>query len=155
MAENHHNTNMYSAASEGSSPEDRGKFSATGFEASDFFPSDDWFFEDGFPADFPPFSHLLNHSPDEEIAAGPPRITSNGGFFSEGAPITEIEILVDGYKWRKYGKKMVKNSPNPRNYYKCSEEGCSVKKRVERDREDPRYVVTTYEGIHNHESPPI
>lgn len=27
---------------------------------------------------------------------------------------SEIEVLNDGYKWRKYGKKMVKNSPNPR-----------------------------------------
>lgn len=27
---------------------------------------------------------------------------------------SEIEILDDGYRWRKYGKKMVKNSPNPR-----------------------------------------
>ncbi|KAF0924297.1 hypothetical protein E2562_009997 [Oryza meyeriana var. granulata] len=27
---------------------------------------------------------------------------------------SEIEILDDGYKWRKYGKKSVKNSPNPR-----------------------------------------
>ncbi|KAL0394199.1 UNVERIFIED_CONTAM: putative WRKY transcription factor 50 [Sesamum latifolium] len=49
---------------------------------------------------------------------------------------------------------MVKNSPNPRNYYKCSVEGCSVKKRVERDKEDQRYVVTTYQGIHNHQPPP-
>uniref|UniRef100_A0A7N0VDB0 WRKY domain-containing protein n=2 Tax=Kalanchoe fedtschenkoi TaxID=63787 RepID=A0A7N0VDB0_KALFE len=66
---------------------------------------------------------------------------------------SEIEILDDGFKWRKYGKKMVKNSPNPRNYYKCSVEECPVKKRVERDREDPRYVITTYEGVHNHMSP--
>ncbi|CAI9759595.1 unnamed protein product [Fraxinus pennsylvanica] len=66
---------------------------------------------------------------------------------------SEIEILDDGFKWRKYGKKMVKNSPNPRNYYKCSVEECPVKKRVERDKDDPRYVVTTYEGIHNHHSP--
>ncbi|XP_020277099.1 probable WRKY transcription factor 28 isoform X3 [Asparagus officinalis] len=29
---------------------------------------------------------------------------------------SELEILDDGYKWRKYGKKKVKNSPNPRNY---------------------------------------
>lgn len=28
--------------------------------------------------------------------------------------ISEVEILDDGFKWRKYGKKMVKNSPNPR-----------------------------------------
>ena len=27
---------------------------------------------------------------------------------------SELEVLDDGYKWRKYGKKMVKNSPNPR-----------------------------------------
>ncbi|XP_021277715.1 probable WRKY transcription factor 50 [Herrania umbratica] len=65
---------------------------------------------------------------------------------------SEVEILDDGYRWRKYGKKMVKNSPNPRNYYRCSVEGCAVKKRVERDREDPSFVITTYEGIHNHQS---
>ncbi|KAJ8527126.1 hypothetical protein K7X08_029603 [Anisodus acutangulus] len=52
--------------------------------------------------------------------------------------LSQIEILDDGYKWRKYGKKMVKNSPNPRNYYRCSVEGCPVKKRVERDKEDSR-----------------
>ncbi|XP_006654120.2 probable WRKY transcription factor 51 [Oryza brachyantha] len=66
---------------------------------------------------------------------------------------SEVEILDDGFKWRKYGKKAVKNSPNPRNYYRCSTEGCNVKKRVERDREDHRYVITTYDGVHNHASP--
>ncbi|CAL4974391.1 unnamed protein product [Urochloa decumbens] len=66
---------------------------------------------------------------------------------------SEEEVLDDGYKWRKYGKKSVKNSPNPRNYYRCSTEGCNVKKRVERDRDDPSYVVTMYEGVHNHVSP--
>ncbi|CAK9174170.1 unnamed protein product [Ilex paraguariensis] len=67
--------------------------------------------------------------------------------------MTELEIMDDGYKWRKYGKKRVKSSPNPRNYYKCVTGGCMVKKRVERDKEDSRYVITTYEGVHNHESP--
>ncbi|WJX40760.1 WRKY Transcription Factor [Trifolium repens] len=66
---------------------------------------------------------------------------------------SQLEIMDDGYKWRKYGKKSVKNSPNPRNYYKCSGERCGVKKRVERDREDSSYVLTTYEGVHTHESP--
>ncbi|XP_022753782.1 probable WRKY transcription factor 51 [Durio zibethinus] len=65
---------------------------------------------------------------------------------------SDIEIMDDGYKWRKYGKKMVKNSPNPRNYYRCSSGGCKVKKRVERERDDPRFVITTYQGKHNHES---
>ncbi|KAK4770066.1 hypothetical protein SAY87_030598 [Trapa incisa] len=64
---------------------------------------------------------------------------------------SEVDVLEDGYKWRKYGKKMVKTSPYPRNYYKCVLGGCSVKKRVERDREDSSYVITTYEGIHNHQ----
>ncbi|MCD7447730.1 WRKY transcription factor [Datura stramonium] len=27
---------------------------------------------------------------------------------------SELDVLDDGFKWRKYGKKMVKNSPNPR-----------------------------------------
>ncbi|KAK2445813.1 putative WRKY transcription factor [Trifolium repens] len=65
---------------------------------------------------------------------------------------SEVEILDDGFKWRKYGKKMVKNSPNPRNYYRCSVDGCQVKKRVERDVDDPSYVITTYEGTHTHPS---
>uniref|UniRef100_A0A0E0JF09 WRKY domain-containing protein n=1 Tax=Oryza punctata TaxID=4537 RepID=A0A0E0JF09_ORYPU len=66
---------------------------------------------------------------------------------------SEVEVLDDGFKWRKYGKKAVKSSPNPRNYYRCSAAGCGVKKRVERDGDDPRYVVTTYDGVHNHATP--
>ena len=27
---------------------------------------------------------------------------------------TQLEILDDGFKWRKYGKKKVKSNPNPR-----------------------------------------
>ncbi|KAJ6929460.1 WRKY transcription factor 51 [Populus alba x Populus x berolinensis] len=27
---------------------------------------------------------------------------------------SELEVMDDGFKWRKYGKKSVKNSPNPR-----------------------------------------
>ena len=66
---------------------------------------------------------------------------------------SEVEVLDDGFRWRKYGKKAVKSSPNLRNYYRCSAEGCGVKKRVERDRDDPHYVLTTYDGVHNHVTP--
>ncbi|CAH8326753.1 unnamed protein product [Eruca vesicaria subsp. sativa] len=66
---------------------------------------------------------------------------------------SKIDVMDDGYKWRKYGKKSVKNNTNKRNYYKCSSEGCTVKKRVQRDGKDAAYVITTYEGVHNHEIP--
>ncbi|XP_041993354.1 probable WRKY transcription factor 43 [Salvia splendens] len=135
-----------------------------GFEVSDFFEFNDWIEE------VPPFS-----SPLSAVCYDPQNMSyssaiSSSSSFLEGAinrdsgreekrekvafkTKSEVEVLDDGFKWRKYGKKMVKNSPNPRNYYRCSVEGCPVKKRVERDKEDPLYVVTTYEGIHNHQGP--
>ncbi|KAF7125077.1 hypothetical protein RHSIM_Rhsim12G0007700 [Rhododendron simsii] len=66
---------------------------------------------------------------------------------------SEIDNLEDGYRWRKYGQKAVKNSPFPRSYYRCTSQKCTVKKRVERSYEDPTTVITTYEGQHNHHSP--
>ncbi|XP_022684933.1 disease resistance protein RPM1 isoform X2 [Setaria italica] len=61
-----------------------------------------------------------------------------------------IDILDDGFRWRKYGKKMVKENPYPRSYYKCLMAGCSVRKHVERSSRDPSTVITTYKGKHNH-----
>ncbi|KAJ9546387.1 hypothetical protein OSB04_018930 [Centaurea solstitialis] len=66
---------------------------------------------------------------------------------------TEVDHLDDGYRWRKYGQKAVKNSPFPRSYYRCTSASCGVKKRVERSSEDPSTVVTTYEGTHKHPCP--
>ncbi|KAI3506015.1 hypothetical protein L1887_28368 [Cichorium endivia] len=66
---------------------------------------------------------------------------------------TEVDHLDDGYRWRKYGQKAVKNSPFPRSYYRCTSATCGVKKRVERSTEDPSIVVTTYEGTHIHPCP--
>ncbi|XP_057810768.1 probable WRKY transcription factor 57 [Salvia miltiorrhiza] len=65
---------------------------------------------------------------------------------------SEIDHLEDGYRWRKYGQKAVKNSPFPRSYYRCTNTKCRVKKRVERSWEDPSVVITTYEGQHCHYS---
>ncbi|KAA8524155.1 hypothetical protein F0562_010414 [Nyssa sinensis] len=66
---------------------------------------------------------------------------------------SEIDHLEDGYRWRKYGQKAVKNSPFPRSYYRCTSQKCTVKKRIERSFQDPSIVITTYEGQHNHYSP--
>lgn len=101
---------------------------------------------------------------------------------------SEVDILDDGYRWRKYGQKVVKGNPNPRSvlvpfpsrpsfyqqtkwkfiifncskhvlvsvcrsYYKCTYEGCSVRKHVERASNDLKSVITMYEGKHNHEVP--
>ncbi|KAL3749777.1 hypothetical protein ACJRO7_010835 [Eucalyptus globulus] len=66
---------------------------------------------------------------------------------------SDIDILDDGYRWRKYGQKVVKGNPNPRSYYKCTSAGCSVRKHVERASDNLKYVITTYEGKHNHEVP--
>ncbi|KAF0908383.1 hypothetical protein E2562_025058 [Oryza meyeriana var. granulata] len=67
--------------------------------------------------------------------------------------VSEVDILDDGYRWRKYGQKVVKGNPNPRSYYKCTNTGCPVRKHVERASHDPKSVITTYEGKHNHEVP--
>ncbi|XP_058113050.1 probable WRKY transcription factor 50 isoform X2 [Magnolia sinica] len=96
-----------------------------------------------------PSSSMNNESSEGE------RIRAEIGFRIAFRTKSELEILDDGFKWRKYGKKQVKNSPNPRNYFRCSNGQCPVKKRVERDSADSSYVITTYEGVHNHESPTV
>ncbi|KAJ4822155.1 putative WRKY transcription factor 75 [Turnera subulata] len=63
---------------------------------------------------------------------------------------SQVDILDDGYRWRKYGQKAVKNNKFPRSYYRCTHQGCNVKKQVQRLTKDEGVVVTTYEGMHNH-----
>ncbi|CAM0883528.1 unnamed protein product [Alopecurus aequalis] len=61
----------------------------------------------------------------------------------------------DGYKWRKYGQKSIKNNPHPRSYYKCTSSHCSAKKHVEKSTDDPEMLIVTYEGSHLHGPQPL
>ncbi|XWS59738.1 hypothetical protein CRYUN_Cryun08bG0147500 [Craigia yunnanensis] len=65
----------------------------------------------------------------------------------------DSEIIGDGFRWRKYGQKVVKGNSYPRSYYRCTSLKCNVRKHVERASDDPRALITTYEGKHNHEMP--
>jgi len=64
-----------------------------------------------------------------------------------------IVSATDGYKWRKYGQKSVKGSEFPRNYYKCTFPGCTVKKYVEKYEEDGKVLerVSYKGGEHTHD----
>lgn len=59
-------------------------------------------------------------------------------------------IIDDGYEWKKYGQKRIRDRIHPRYYFRCRRSGCLVKKQVERCPDDHEYVLTTYTGIHNH-----
>ncbi|KAG7543469.1 WRKY domain [Arabidopsis thaliana x Arabidopsis arenosa] len=65
-----------------------------------------------------------------------------------------VDVVNDGYRWRKYGQKSVKGSPYPRSYYRCSSSGCAVNKHVERSSRDAKLLITTYKGKHDHDMPP-
>ncbi|RWR83000.1 putative WRKY transcription factor 7 [Cinnamomum micranthum f. kanehirae] len=61
------------------------------------------------------------------------------------------DVPPDEFSGKKYGQKPIKESPQPRGYYKCSSlRGCPARKHVERGLDDPSMPIITYEGDHNH-----
>ncbi|KAK4423712.1 putative WRKY transcription factor 4 [Sesamum alatum] len=82
-----------------------------------------------------------------------------------------LTFWMHGYSGEKYGQKVVKGTLIQehlfvlqhflrsllayvcRSYYKCTNPGCNVRKHVERAASDPKAVITTYEGKHNHDVP--
>ncbi|KAK7388370.1 hypothetical protein VNO78_23186 [Psophocarpus tetragonolobus] len=65
----------------------------------------------------------------------------------------DVGISGDGYRWRKYGQKMVKGNPHPRNYYRCTSAGCPVRKHIEIAVDNSDAVIITYKGVHDHDMP--
>ncbi|XP_057960109.1 probable WRKY transcription factor 50 isoform X2 [Malania oleifera] len=99
------------------------------FELSEYFKLGDWLEEDSSPApvDSRPTQNPVNHPYAVYEAGGSsshregPNTRVNGDG-QDNRDVrekvafkikTDTDILDDGFKWRKYGKKMVKNSPNP------------------------------------------
>ncbi|GMH06937.1 hypothetical protein Nepgr_008777 [Nepenthes gracilis] len=145
---------------------ERGYLEQSYFEISDFMAMDGWPAEDELASVVS--GHVQNHLSYRENQVNDYGGSHEGDIGGDRRSVLEtrqakervafktksaIEILNDGFKWRKYGKKIVKDNPNPRNYYRCLSNGCPVKKRVERDGDDPSFVITTYHGIHNHPCP--
>ncbi|KAL6652630.1 hypothetical protein ACP70R_011555 [Stipagrostis hirtigluma subsp. patula] len=65
----------------------------------------------------------------------------------------------DGHLWRKYGQKIIKDSPFPRLYFRCSyreDKKCMASKQVQQENSDdpPRFMVT-YEHEHSCGTEPI
>ncbi|XP_066339678.1 disease resistance protein RGA5-like isoform X1 [Miscanthus floridulus] len=73
--------------------------------------------------------------------------------------VSDVNIFDDdGYRWRKYGQKDFNGNPFPRSYYRCNKRmtaGCPAVKHVQRASDDPRTVITTYYGKHNHDVPAV
>ncbi|EEF46876.1 WRKY transcription factor, putative [Ricinus communis] len=59
----------------------------------------------------------------------------------------------DGFRWRKYGQKMVKANSYLRSYYRCTSAGCPSRKHVEMAIDDARTTTIKYEGKHDHDMP--
>ncbi|ERM93535.1 hypothetical protein AMTRI_Chr03g55680 [Amborella trichopoda] len=60
----------------------------------------------------------------------------------------------DGFVWRKYGQKFIRNIRKNRSYFKCQKKSCGARKRVEWCNSDPQNLRVIYDGSHSH-PPPI
>ncbi|KAL3587124.1 hypothetical protein D5086_013991 [Populus alba] len=58
----------------------------------------------------------------------------------------------DGYRWRKYGQKMLKGNSFIRSYYRCTSSACPARKHVERAADEATSTTITYEGKHDHDN---
>ncbi|CAL4918205.1 unnamed protein product [Urochloa decumbens] len=68
---------------------------------------------------------------------------------------SQLVMPEDGYEWKKYGQKFIKNIQKIRSYFRCRNKLCGAKKKVEWHPSDPnRALRIVYDGAHQHGSPP-
>ncbi|KAH1143312.1 hypothetical protein AAZX31_12G141800 [Glycine max] len=61
----------------------------------------------------------------------------------------DVGISGDGYRWRKYGQKLVKGNP----HFRCTSSGCPVRKHIETAVDNSKALIITYKGVHDHDMP--
>ncbi|KAJ8554374.1 hypothetical protein K7X08_025052 [Anisodus acutangulus] len=68
--------------------------------------------------------------------------------------LRQEELTDNTWAWRKYGQKPIRNSPFPRNYYKCNtSKSCMAKKHIEKSPKAQDLFVVAYYGEHDHPPP--
>lgn len=110
-------------------------------------------------------SHLKTPTPTEVVKTAEESVQANScSTDTPSLPSTTLEPsqapdemtpVNDGLKWRKYGRKTLRNGGFPRDYYRCTVAGCNAKKQVEKttDQQGKSILHTTYVGEHTHDTP--
>ncbi|KAG7951230.1 hypothetical protein I3843_13G155600 [Carya illinoinensis] len=66
-----------------------------------------------------------------------------------------LVIPEDGYEWKKYGQKFIKNIGKVRSYFKCQRSNCGAKKRADWSTLEAGSLRVVYDGVHSHELPSL
>uniref|UniRef100_A0A0D9VX28 WRKY domain-containing protein n=1 Tax=Leersia perrieri TaxID=77586 RepID=A0A0D9VX28_9ORYZ len=90
---------------------------------------------------------------DEEKQTPPPETAASAGGGGDDDAV-QLVMPEDGYEWKKYGQKFIKNIQKNRSYFRCRDQRCGAKKKVEWHPHDPTLNLrVVYDGAHHHGSP--